>query len=74
MRYFLICMQFWCKSRVKELTVKLSGALKRSVGLGKKASRGAVYEMLDLKRPEIQAGEVADRIGKKLEKVFQEFA
>ena len=41
-------MQFWCKSRVKEMTVKLSGALKRSVGLGKKVNRDLVYELLDL--------------------------
>ena len=48
-------MQFWNKSRVKDLTVRLSGALKRSVGLGKTANRELVYNLLDMKKPEEEA-------------------
>ena len=52
----------------------MSGALKKSVGLGKVVNRDRLYELLDMKKPEKQAEEVADRVSKKLEKIFPEFA
>ena len=56
------------------MVTKLSGALKRSVGLGKLVKRNTAYKLLNLKKPEELVEEITQRVNKKLTRCFPEFA